>query len=366
MIILGSCYQLVPFMNHVSLYSYKLAYISFIVLAFAIPMLIYAFCTLNFDYKSILAGVGINISIWLVLINLYKTFRQSNFVTIHSIYILISIMWLIITVSIGLLMIVNFSFSFLSVHSLHFLSVHVHVGIGGWFLILIVGVSSRLFPMFLVSDYLNDTLLKFILIAIHVGLINYLLWYVHIIPTEFYLVSVAAFAVSVFSYVYFCIKVYVSRFHKKNTTLVDLSGVSLVFLGTSVFIVFLLYYFFEFSFDLLFIKLLGIAIFLGWISALILQMTFKILPYMVWTMKYAKYRTSISYSPLLLYKKSVFISMAYIYLVGMLLFIPGIVFNEAILLKFGSFLLLVTALLYNYNVFKILFYKPKMILHETD
>ena len=46
--------------------------------------------------------------------------------------------------------------------------------------------------------------------------------------------------------------------------------------------------------------------------------------------------------------------------------IKKIIINESILLKCGSFLLLVTALLYNYNVFKILFYKPKISIHETD
>lgn len=366
MIILGCCYQLIPFMNHVDMYSYKIAYYSFVLLAFGIPMLIYAFFTLNFDYSAIVGGVCIVSSVGLVLVNLYQTLRVSNIMNINSIYILISIFWLFITVCIGLLMIVNFNYSFLSVHSLHYLSLHVHVGIAGWFLILIVGVSSRLFPMFLVSTYLNDSLLKIILVTIHIGLFNYLLWHMDIIPTYFYWLSIAAFGSSICMYIYFCVQVYRNRFHKNNNTLLDLSGVSLIFLGVSVFITCLVTYFLDSYINLQLIKLFGIAIFLGWIAALILQMTFKILPYIVWTMKYSKHRNAIPYSPVLLYDKRVLIVMGYVYVTGIFSLIPGIIINESILLKCGSFLLLVTALLYNYNVFKILFYKPKISIHETD
>jgi hypothetical protein len=364
MIILGCCYQLIPFINHVDLYSYRLAYASFILLAVGIPILIYAFFSLNFDDVSIIASICINVSVWLILFNLYKTVRVIEIYNIQSIYILVSIIWLLITVSVGLLMIINFKFSFLPLHSLEFLSVHLHVGVGGWFLLLIIGVSSRLFPMFLVSNYLNDTLLKCILIAINIALISYLLGYANIIPSYFNVLSVTIFAAAIFSYVYFCGMVYINRFHAKNTMLLDLSGVSLVFLIVSVLIFCLL--FFVSSFNLKLIKLFSSTIFLGWITALILQMTFKILPYIVWTMKYSKSMNGIPYSPLLLFEKKIFDAMTYFYLVSMLFFIPGIIFNWSIVIKCGSFFLFVTALLYNYNVFKILFYKPKMIVHETN
>ena len=84
MIILGCCYQLIPFMNHVDIYSYKIAYYSFVLLAFGIPMLIYAFFTLNFDYSAIVGGVCIVSSVGLVLVNLYKTLRVSNIMNINS------------------------------------------------------------------------------------------------------------------------------------------------------------------------------------------------------------------------------------------------------------------------------------------
>ncbi|HNL82637.1 MAG TPA: hypothetical protein PKG56_04535 [Chitinophagaceae bacterium] len=50
--------------------------------------------------------------------------------------------------------------------------------------------------------------------------------------------------------------------------------------------------------------------------------------------------------------------MSIAYILGIVIFLLGLVFENAILLKFGAFFILVTSILYNWNVLKIVYHKP--------
>ena len=103
----------------------------------------------------------------------------------------------------------------------------------------------------------------------------------------------------------------------------------------------------------------GFIIFFGWITAIILGMTFKTLPFIVWNKVYhqlaGKGKTP---NPKDLFNDAVFKWMSIVYIMGFILFTSGILFQFPIVLKFAAALLLLTSLLYNWNVIKLLMHKP--------
>jgi hypothetical protein len=76
---------------------------------------------------------------------------------------------------IGLLLVCNFADAILPNDSLHYLSLHAHIGIAGWFLMLVIGVGSRLIPMFLISKYSDSKRLWLIYFLLNGGLISFII-----------------------------------------------------------------------------------------------------------------------------------------------------------------------------------------------
>ena len=103
----------------------------------------------------------------------------------------------------------------------------------------------------------------------------------------------------------------------------------------------------------------GFIIFYGWITAIILGMTFKTLPFIVWNKVYhhlaGKGKTP---SPKDLFNNSIFKWMSIVYVFGFVMFTAGILFHFTIMLQSGAVLLLVASVLYNWNVMKLLMHKP--------
>jgi predicted neutral ceramidase superfamily lipid hydrolase len=103
----------------------------------------------------------------------------------------------------------------------------------------------------------------------------------------------------------------------------------------------------------------GFIIFFGWVTAIILGMTFKTLPFIVWNKCYhelaGKGKTP---NPKDLFSHQIFKWMCVVYLSGIILFTIGILLQVILLLQFAAACLLISSLLYNWNVIKLLMHKP--------
>jgi hypothetical protein len=103
----------------------------------------------------------------------------------------------------------------------------------------------------------------------------------------------------------------------------------------------------------------GFIVFFGWITVMIFGMTFKTLPFIVWNKVYRlKAGLGKTPNPKDLFSSYIFRRMMIVYLVGFILFIIGIYNGADLILKFATLFLFLGAVLYNFNVMKILSHKP--------
>src|SRR6476620_10404369 len=127
MIILGASHQLVPVLIEARLHSTLLAYLSFVLAAIGIPILVISFFTFHFGWSAIVGATLINGAVLFFLVNMALSICRSPNKNVHALFILTAAFWLLATTIIGLLLVCNFSHPFLPSASLHYLSLHAHI-----------------------------------------------------------------------------------------------------------------------------------------------------------------------------------------------------------------------------------------------
>lgn len=359
MIILGASHQLIPVLIETGLYSDKLGYASFVLAATGIPLLVYGFYFFNLGWPAKCGGILINAAILCYLINIAVSITKSKQDNVHAFFVFTATLWLLLTTIVGLLLIYNFTVTILPVDSLHYLPLHAHMGIVGWFLLLIVGVGSRMVPMFLLSKYTNTKLLWFIYCCINGGLLSFVLFFLYYHETTMYFFSIGAVFSGIVLFAFYCYKCFRQRIRKKvdEQLKISLLSVMMIFLPL-IFLLIFIARLMAGSLDIAVVMAYGFIVFFGWITAIILGMTFKTLPFIIWNKVYSKPAgINKTPNPKELFSSRVFRAMAIAYLAGFILFIPGVLVASNLLLQIASLLLLTAALLYNWNVIKLMFHK---------
>lgn len=359
MIILGASHQLVPVMIESKLYSKTLGYCSFIFAALGIPVLIFAFYTFDMGMPAEIGGIAVNIALLCYLLNLFLSISKSRKENIHAIFVFTAVIWLLITTLVGLLLVYNFRYNFLERDSLYYLSLHAHIGILGWFLLLIIGVGTRLIPMFMISKYENVKLLWTIYFLVNLSIISFIIFFLSTEGGLLYFVPALLAGSGLILFIVFCRNAYRERIRKKIDEPVKISLLS-VLMTLLPFVVSLIVIVFSFFTEQnsSFILLYGFTVFFGWITAIILGMTFKTLPFIIWNKVYHK-KAGIAKTPnpKELFSEKIFRWMAIFYLAGFVFFAFGLTIDFQILLQLASGILVITALLYNWNLIKLVFHK---------
>lgn len=359
MMILGASHQLVPVLIEGKMYSEKVGYVTFLFAATGIPMLVISFYLFRFDWLAQWGGILINIAILLFLFNLIMSMAGSKKENIHAVFIFTATLWLFITVLLGLFLIYNFTHNLLAFDSLHYLPLHAHMGIAGWFLLLVLGVGSRLIPMFLISKYDNPRLLWWIYGLINTALIGFLVIFQYRLPEVASLIPTLMLFSAVVLFAIFCYQSWKNRLRKKVDDQLKISLLSIAMIAIPVIILILILAgltFFTGGSKL--VLLYGFCIFFGWITAIILGMSFKTLPFILWSKKFSalagKGKTP---SPKDLFSDRIFRWMTRFYLAGFLLFCVGVALEFVPVIQFAAALILVCAILYNVSIFKMFTFK---------
>lgn len=359
MMILGASHQLIPVITETPLYSNTLAYGSFISAALGIPLLVYGFYLFDMGWPATWGGGMVVFSIALYVINLAGTINRSTTENVHTVFVITAALWLLSTTILGFTLVINFVHPLFSKDSLAFLPLHAHLGIIGWFLLLVMGVGSRLIPMFLLSKYTNTQLLWLVYILINGALLVFIGFFFLLPETSFYIIPVSALIAAVILFGYYCYQCYTNRLRRQvdDSMKMSISSVALMLLPVVLlFAGVIRSLFFDSSTKMILVY--GFLIFFGWITAIILGMTFKTLPFIVWNKVYHKVAgLAKTPNPKDLVIDKLLKVMNITYILGFAIFIPGVWFGIPLLLKFGAAYLVATAILYNWNVVRILFHK---------
>lgn len=362
MMILGASHQLVPVLIESKLYSNALAYLSFLFAATGIPLLVIGFYQFDFGWPAQSGAILINAAILCYLVNIGMSMARSKNENVHAVFVFTGTLWLVITIGIGLFLVYNFTYNILSKDSLYYLSLHAHLGIVGWFLLIVIGVGSRLIPMFLISKYENRKMLWWIYSLINFALIIFLFFFLYIRITWLYLLPLVAIALALIFFGNYCYHCYTARLRKKVDNQVKISLLSVYMMALPLIFLLAVILLLLFSVDNVHLILTyGFCIFFGWITAIIFGMTFKTLPFIVWNKVYhAKAGLGRTPNPKELFNDKIFVIMGSSYLAGFILFATGILISNEVILKIAAILLLVSAVLYNGNVWKAITHKPKI------
>lgn len=352
MIIFGASHQLLPVLVEGKLDSDFMAYLTFGFAALGIPLLVYAFFVFDTGWAMQVGGGMVNIAVICYLANVLGSSFKSDRRNVHAWFVITATLWLFATTFFGFLLVLNFRTPILPSNSVDYLSIHAHLGIVGWFLLMVIGVGSRLIPMFLISKYCNNRILWWIFALINTSLISFSLMFLAKYPTGLFYIPIGFSLMAIVLFGFFCYSAYQVRIRKSvdeqvKTSLISVAQMILPLLALVAALAFLP----QGQFPRMAL-LYGFCIFFGWITAIVLGMTFKTMPFIIWNKVYhKKAHQGRTPAPKELFNERVFTWMLYLYLIGFVLFLVGIILLYPNFLKAGALSLLFAAILYVYNVF---------------
>ena len=364
MIIFGALYQLIPVIFETSLYSEKLAKFTFWLFGLGIIFLVYAFWTSGFVSTLPHAAGTVFIALLIFIFNVFMSIRKAEKRNIKSMFIGAAAFWLGLTALVGTLIAFNYKYNFLSQSHLLYLKMHAHMGVAGWFLLLIFGAASTLIPMFLISHQMNEKKLSYSFYFINTGLVLLSLDWLILHGTQFLPVYGIIIVAGIVFFISYVRESYKKRLRKvldvgmKHTMIAIISLSIPVVLGLII-----SQQFIDINSGLLWkiIMLYGFSIFFMFITSIILGQTYKTIPFIIWLVVYTKMvgktKTPL---PKELYSEKLAVWQLYIYLLAMVTMLTGIITSNQLIVEAGGLFLLITAILYNINVFKIVLHKAKI------
>lgn len=362
MIIFGAAHQLLPVLIESGIYSHKLIHIIFWLAAAGIPMLVFSFYKFDMGNLALFSAFLIFTAFVIFLFNTAMSIYRSKTENIHAIFVFTSAVWLLVTGVSGILQVYNFSEVLLSNNSFYYLPFHAVSGIGGWFLLLVIGIGSRLIPMFLISKYSNTKLLWAIYVLVNAGLVLFVYFFLNSFKNNWHFLPVTLIFVAVLMFGYYCFEAFRQRIRKIVEPQLKVSLFSVASIAVPLM---LISYFIAVSansdLSVKIISLYGFLVFFVCLSLLIMGMTFKTLPFIVWNKIYGKLAGKFQTpNPKELYSSSVFNAMTAIYILSLVVFTVGLIFSAVIAIRTSAVLMCISAILYNLNVFKVIFHKAKL------
>jgi hypothetical protein len=354
MVIFGALFQFLPVLLEVRLYSEKLAQISFLLLITGVALLAWSFWKFETGWTLQTASIIIIAAILLFGINVYATCKQTKEWNVAADFIITSVGWLLLTVIAGSLLAFNFSHLFLPKSHLGYLGLHAHLGIIGWFLLLIIGVSSRLIPMFLLSPKPNTKTLSWSYYLINLGLINFIAnelifnkWFLNPASILFILGGLG-------TYIFYIRNCYINRVRKLLDTGMKQSILAFLFLSLPLVLIILISFSKSDEEKILpFYIAYGFSIFFGFLSTLILGQTYKTLPFITWLAKSKESQTS-KLMPRDLFSERLAKFQFVFHVLGFLLLLPSILLKLKLFFLIGAVCFILSAIIFNINIFKIL------------
>ncbi|MBY5959823.1 hypothetical protein KUV50_16840 [Membranicola marinus] len=360
MIIFGASYQLLPVISEHNLRSNDLAILSYYLLMAGVVLLVWALWSFRTGWIMVTGGSMIVLASLLYLINVVLTGRPSPQSNIQKYFIISSAVWLVFTTVVGLLLAINLGHPFFSRDHMTILKLHAHLGLAGWFLQLITGVSSKLVPMFLLSHAKKTKWLNGAFILQNAGLILFLADVYFIGYSSRVLIWLVVAGIGVLCWLVDLANHYRKRIKKKIDLQMKQTFASMLALIMGIGTIPFVHLLSASGQGSTFTMIYGTFVFMGWITGIILGQTFKTLPFIVWNDHYKKLTGKVKVPlPRDLYRAGWLRYQLGLFIVALLLLITGIATRQLLIIRIATWCWLGLALMYAFNVGQILFHKTK-------
>jgi hypothetical protein len=143
----GAVYQIAPVALGAKLWSERYGWWHFGLQVVSVPGMVFAFARWDMALLGHF-GTAFAVGIGLFAANTWKTVRGSGRRDAVAWSLILAAGWLLLTVFAGLVFAANRHWHFIPLDPLALLRAHAHLGLAGFFLTLLQGVSFRLVPMF--------------------------------------------------------------------------------------------------------------------------------------------------------------------------------------------------------------------------
>jgi hypothetical protein len=273
-IIMGAFYQLVPVLAETPLRYAKLGWVHYGLHVTGYLVLLAGFCHLATGLMiagGTLLFTGAILFVW----SMVATLKRAPKWHIALTFICVALLYLLLVFSLGLTLALNWQYGFLGAATRTHLIDHAIWGFGGWFTLTILGVALKLVPLFTLTHEEPGRLALPVLILFNIGMTIALWWratglLLMALATAIYLVEMLAIL------------------RKRVRRVWDISlryaGHGLFWLALSSAL--LIYGAFAGLKPAHAVgALYGLAI--GWVGHLIIGHLFKIIPFLIWTHRYA-------------------------------------------------------------------------------
>ncbi|MGC4232115.1 MAG: hypothetical protein QM594_03830 [Niabella sp.] len=358
MIIFGAAYQLLPVICERALYSSLLASLSWYTLTAGVILLTFSFWDFRVGWLMISGGSLVVVSVIFYFLNVVLTTRVCIRYSIQKLFIVVSALWLLFTVLVGLLLTVNLAFPFFEKNHLDILKFHAHAGLAGWFLQLITGVSAKLVPMFLLGKSKREYLLKYAFIFQNLGLVLFLADGYFIGSSDRFLLYALFVLTGIICWLLYLYDAFKGRVRKKIELLMKHTFISFICLVVAVLLIPLIWYMKGTQWAILY----GTFLFMGWITGIILGKTFKTLPFIVWNGHYKHLSGKVKVPlPKHLYDEGLIVWQFWFFNAALVLLAVAIIWQHLLLIRIALGAWVVVSVLYGYNVAKTLLHKTKQL-----
>ncbi len=364
MIIFGAMFQLVPVVLEVKLFSEALGEIQFWIYLIGVIGLVTAFWNFDTGLHMAVSASLLVLSILIFIFNIGASMVKVKKWNLTGVYLIAALFYLFSTAAAGIMMTINLGYPFIQGDHLQYLKLHVDVAFIGWVLIVIMGVSYKLIPMFSLSHGYSQKSALWAFILVNTGLlgITTVMHYKNVSYAYYFFVILIAIGIMFFLHqVYLILK---SRLRKKfdigmKHTII---AFSILFLDTILGLILVMVNFSDITVELNLALLYGFMSLIGFFSILTVGQLYKILPFLVW---YHKFSSKVGKEPVPLLKEMFNEKYAraelYFLVTGFTGGAVGIVLAIDLLRLIAFVLLLIGSLIFAYNMFSIYTSKGKPI-----
>lgn len=282
MVAMGAMYQLIPVALQVSVKSLKLGYYQFVIYALGVFGLATGFFMLNLQLL-IVAGFLVFLGFILFIHNMMCTIRQMTSHTDISKHVMSALIYLLLTVLLGLLFVLNMKWGFLGEIQSRLYYVHFMMGLVGWFTLLIFGFSYKMLPMFSLSHGFSESRPAKVLLLTHAGIIIAIIG--ALVASRY--VAALGILILFIAYTLFILharEIVLKRMKRNLDIGVKASIVGIGFGCLALLVLFLFLVLYPSEEWLLASTLLFIY---GWLGFSITGYLYKIVPFLWWTHKYS-------------------------------------------------------------------------------